>query len=142
MALYRRSPYSAAPKGAKTKNEERHTRNENKAGSQESRGPAFKQELEEGSGARYPCEPLRSRISSKKAGCSSCIVARTPGGQGAQDNRQSQATKTKGKRQNETKTSKKGSNMREETSIPPDSIQDKVNHLFYLQGTLKPLQAI
>ena len=66
-ALYGLRLYSAAPKGAKTKNEERHTRNENKAGNQKSWGPAYRQELAESPGAWYPCEPLRSRISSKEA---------------------------------------------------------------------------
>lgn len=83
-----------------------------------------------------------SRISSKEAGWSSRIVARAPGGQGAQDNSQSQAAKTEGERQNKTEAGKEGSNVREEASIPANGKQDKVNHPFHLQGVLKPLRAI
>lgn len=138
MALYRRSPYSAAPKGAKKRNEKRHTRNENRAENQKSRGPAFRQELAKGPGAKAHM----LRISSHKLHRSTSVVARTPGGQRPQDNSQSQATEPKGERENKAKTSEESSNMREEASIPPDSIQNKVNHPFYLQGVLKPVQAI
>lgn len=138
MALYRRSPYSAAPKGAKTKDEERHTRNENRAGSQESWGQALRQELEESPGAKA----YMLRISSHKLHISTSVVPRTPGGKRAQDNSQRQAADPKRSREDETKTSQESGNMRKEASIPTDSIQNKVNHPFHLQGVLKPLRAI
>lgn len=138
MALYRRSPYSAAPNGAKTRDEERHTRNENRAGNQKSWGPAYRQELAERSGAKA----YMLRISSPKLHISTNVVPRTPGGQRPQDNSQSQTAKPESKGKNKTKTGKESGNMREEASIPPDSIQDKIKHLFYLQGVSEPQQAI
>lgn len=138
MALYRRSPYSAAPNGAKTKDKERHTRNENKARNKKSWGPAYRQELAESPGAKV----YMLRISSHKLHKSTNVVSRTPGRQGAQDNSQSQAAEPERERKDETKTSQKSSNVREETSITPNRIQDKVNHPFYLQGVLEPPQAI
>ena len=69
-------------------------------------------------------------------------MARTPGGQRPQDNSQSQTAKTKGERQNKTETDKKSGNVREEASIAAYGIQDKINQPYYLQGVLKPLQAI
>ena len=69
-------------------------------------------------------------------------MARTPGGQGAQDNSQRQAAEPEREREDEAKTSQESGNVREEASITAYGIQDKVNHPFYLQGVLEPLQAI
>lgn len=82
------------------------------------------------------------RISSHKLHISTSVVTRTPRGKRTKDNSQSQAAKTKRKWQDETETGKEGSNVREEASIPANGIQDKVNHPFYLQGVLRPVQEI
>ena len=94
MALYRRSPYSAAPKGAKNETKKRHTRNENKAGNQKGWGPAFKQALAESPGAKA----YMLRISSHKLHKLTSVVTRTPGGQRPQDNSQCQAANPERKR--------------------------------------------
>ena len=138
MALYRRSPYSAALCEGKKRDEKRHTRNENTAGNHKGPGPALRQELTESPGAKA----YMLRISSHKLHRSTSVVPRTPGGQRPQDNSQSQAAEPERKRQDETEASKESSNVREEASITTDSIQDKVNHPFHLQAVLEPLRAI
>lgn len=136
--LWHPSPLASEPTEATKRDEKRHTRNENRAGNQESWGPAFKQKLAEGPGA----EAYMLRISSHKLHRSTSVVPRTPGGKRAKDNSQSQAAETERERKDETKASQESSNVRKETSIPTNSIQDKVNHPFHLQGVLKPPQAI
>ena len=70
------------------------------------------------------------------------IMPGAPRGQRAQDYGQGQTAKPEGDRQNKTKTGEKSGNVRDKASIPANSIQDKINHPFYLQGVSKPLQAI
>lgn len=70
------------------------------------------------------------------------IAPGAPRGQRTEDNSQSQTANAEANRQNETEASEKGGNVRDKTSIPANSIQDKIKHPYHLQGVLKPLQAI
>lgn len=93
----------------------------------------------------YPRKGLRKRrqlVEQNHPFCSACIMPGAPGGQGTQNDGQGQTTESKGDRQNKTKTGEEGGNVRDKASIPAHSIQNKINHPFYLQGVLKPAQAI
>ena len=93
----------------------------------------------------YPRKGRRKRrhpVEQNHPFCSARIVPGTPRGQRTQDDGQSQTAKTETNGQNKTKTGEEGGNVRDKASIPPHSIQNKINHPFYLQGVLKPAQAI
>ena len=92
----------------------------------------------------YPRKGLRKRrqlVEQNHPFCSARIVPGAPRGQRAQDDGQGQTAKSEGDRKNKTKTGEEGGNVRDKASIPPHSIQNKINHPFYLQDVLKPAQA-
>lgn len=93
----------------------------------------------------YPRKGRRKRkqlVKQNHPFCSARTVPGAPRGQRTQNDGQGQTAEPEGDRQDKTKTGEKGGNVRDKASIPTNSIQDKINHPFYLQGALKPLQAI